>query len=90
MLHVSFHPMEIGKQLDLLYVRFKCGAGRVHPYVCAASFVNGSFVRRGRHATCVKLAPHPTQNVAKIVSIVCAPFVLVCAVKKIVCAALFF
>ncbi len=40
--------------------------------------------------TCVKLAPHPTQNVAKIVSIVCAPFVLVCAVKKNVCAALFF
>ncbi len=40
--------------------------------------------------TSVKLAPHPTQNVAKIVSIVCAPFVLVCAVKKIVCAALFF
>ncbi len=45
---------------------------------------------KARCTTSVKLAPHPTQNVAKIVSIVCAPFVLVCAVKKNVCAALFF
>ncbi len=38
----------------------------------------------------MKLAPHPTQNVAKTVSIVCASFVLVCAGKSFVCAALVF
>ena len=32
-----------------------------------------SFVR---YLTSVKLAPHPTQNVSKLVSVVCAPFVL--------------
>ncbi len=28
MLNVSFHPSEIGKQLDLIYIRFKRGARR--------------------------------------------------------------
>ncbi len=28
MLNVSFHPSETGKQLDLLYIRFKRGARR--------------------------------------------------------------
>ncbi len=46
---------------------------RLLPY-CDAMFWRGE--TKPINETSVKLAPHPTQNVAKIVSIVCAPFVL--------------
>ncbi len=47
-LNVSFHPSEIGKHLDLLYIRFKCGARRELTQVARAPLFIARYARESK------------------------------------------
>ncbi len=53
-LNVSFHPSEIGKHLDLLYIRFKCGARRELTQVARVRLYSlpDMLVRAKPHSSC--------------------------------------
>ncbi len=56
-LNVSFHPSEIGKQLDLLYIRFKrelTQVARVRLYCQRDTLVRDLWSRTGRETVSIK------------------------------------